>query len=259
MARGRMLNSSISQSRKYQDLGDDTHRLLATWCLAHLDYNGVMPADPSLFRAMVCPWRIDLSNMDIEEAIEGMVKVQLIVTWEEEGRTWLWFPHFRDNQVGLRPEREAASNCPLPPEWLEDTYGWLPEGRTTDPAYIRGPDDVPDTPPGPKPRRNRSKQNVERPAAVEVFRSVHKRYPRKATWARIESAIGDNEDNLAFWKQVCEKWSLLGWKPDNLDGQIDYFNRRQLPGRAFAAGSNKSGEASGMAALRELQQEVSGG
>jgi len=46
MARGRMLNKKVSRSLQFDQLPDDTCRLLATWTVAHLDVNGVFCADP---------------------------------------------------------------------------------------------------------------------------------------------------------------------------------------------------------------------
>ncbi len=113
MAKGRMLNVSVSASKKMDNLQSDTARLLATWTIAHLDFNGVFYADPTMVRSRVFPRRSD-SLEDIENYLQDMERVGLIVLFEADGERWQYWPGFADNQPGLRRERER-SDYPLPP------------------------------------------------------------------------------------------------------------------------------------------------
>ena len=113
MARGRMLNTSISASKKMDEIASDTARLLATWTIAHLDLNGVFYADPAMVRSMVFPRRTD-SLEAIEGYLQDMARVGLIVLFESGGEMWQYWPGFEHNQPGLRRERER-SQYPMPP------------------------------------------------------------------------------------------------------------------------------------------------
>ena len=66
MARGRMVNHSISRSLKFNQLPDDTCRLLATWIISHLDKNGVFYGDPVMVRSLIFPRRVDIEVAQVE-------------------------------------------------------------------------------------------------------------------------------------------------------------------------------------------------
>lgn len=114
MARGRMLNKSVSASLKFQQLPDDTCRLMATWIIAYLDKNGVFYGEPMMVRSFVFPRRDDVTLEQVELYLDEMVKIELIEIFEAEGQTWQHWPGFQDNQIGLRADRESTE-YPLPP------------------------------------------------------------------------------------------------------------------------------------------------
>lgn len=123
MARGRMLNKSVSASKKFHLLPDDTCRLLATWTIAHLDINGVFYADPVMVKSLIFPRRGDVNIEQIELYIEAMQRIGLIILFEADGQLWQYWPGFADNQANLRTDREKSdfpapvvgSGQPLPP------------------------------------------------------------------------------------------------------------------------------------------------
>ena len=115
MARGRMLNNSVSMSKQMDNLPDDTCRLLATWTLSHLDKHGVFHADPVLVRSIIFPRRVDVGPEQVTGYLHAMEAVGLIVLFDAAGEPWQWWPKFAANQAGLRPEREST-NFPLPPD-----------------------------------------------------------------------------------------------------------------------------------------------
>jgi hypothetical protein len=142
MARGRMLNKSVSLSMKYHELPDDTCRLLATWTISHLDCNGVFYADPAIVKSLVFPMRVDLSIQKIGEYIDAMVGVKLITLFQFDGRLWQYWPGFDDNQTNLRKDRER-SDYPLPQESADtirvspQTSGPTPDNAGSNPDNIR--------------------------------------------------------------------------------------------------------------------------
>ncbi|MCL5996056.1 MAG: hypothetical protein M1546_08365, partial [Chloroflexi bacterium] len=115
MARGRMLNRSISSSLKMHQLPDDTARNLATWIIPHLDVNGVFYADPQMVKSRVFPRRTDVTTQQIDWYIKAMVEVGLIRLYEANGEPWMYWPGFDHNQPGLRTDRETPE-YPLPTE-----------------------------------------------------------------------------------------------------------------------------------------------
>lgn len=130
MARGRMLNKKISQSKQIDLLPDDTCRLLATWTIAHLDKNGVFSAEPVLVRSAIFPRRLDITIEQIEHYLSEMEKVGLIQIFEANGEKWQWWPSFIRNQTGLRSDREGTE-YPPPPDDDRQEAGQSPDDNET--------------------------------------------------------------------------------------------------------------------------------
>lgn len=114
MARGRMLNKSVSNSLKFDRLPDDTCRLMATWIIAHLDCNGVFYGNATVVKSLVFTRRRDVTIEQVEIYLQAMKEIGLIEFFEADGQRWQVWPGFDHNQIGLRKERENT-NYPLPP------------------------------------------------------------------------------------------------------------------------------------------------
>ena len=102
-----MLNKTVCASKKFDDLPDDTCRLLATWTISNLDCRGVFYCDPAMVRSYVFPRRIDVTLPDIERHLLAMESVGLIEIFYDKGDIWQYWPGFPQNQVGLRADRET--------------------------------------------------------------------------------------------------------------------------------------------------------
>ena len=138
MARGRMLVRSIATNDQLADLASDTHRLLFTLAVPHLDRDGRMTADPRRFRGIVAPLLEHLSVDDCRAALSDMIERELVVAYlDERGQKVLAFPGFKGSQPGLRYDREPASSFGSPagnvagklPSWLRQSAGKLPAGN----------------------------------------------------------------------------------------------------------------------------------
>lgn len=126
MARGRMLNNSISCSLKFDLLPDDTCRLLATWIISHLDCHGVFHADPGIVKSLVFTRRDDVTIGQVDEYLQAMSEIGLISLFAtSDGQRWQCWPGFSTNQIGLRAEREKT-NYPMPPA-IRQEAGKVPE------------------------------------------------------------------------------------------------------------------------------------
>ena len=115
MARGRMLNKTVCASLKFQELPDDTCRLLATWIISQLDVRGVFYGDPAMVKSYVFPRRADITIDDVRGYLDEMQATGLIVLFEAKGDIWQFWPGFTDNQAGLRADRETTE-FPEPPD-----------------------------------------------------------------------------------------------------------------------------------------------
>lgn len=120
MARGRLLNKSVSASLKFHNLPDDTCRLMATWIIAHLDKNGVFYADPGMVRSIVFPRRTDISIEQITTYLVAIEEIGLMYRFQAKGDLWQCWPGFDDNQPALNKERES-SEYPEPPTMVDNS------------------------------------------------------------------------------------------------------------------------------------------
>ncbi len=114
MATGRMLNKKISLNRLLDELSSDTSRLAYTWAIPHLDRDGRMHGDPVVFKSIVFPRRQDITTKQIKTLITEWQNIDLVVWYEANNELWLYFPTFRNNQSGMRYEREPESGIPSP-------------------------------------------------------------------------------------------------------------------------------------------------
>lgn len=232
MARGRMLNKSVCNSKKFQDLPDDTCRLFASWCISHLDIHGVFYADPTLVRSLVFPRRNDVTDQMVYGYLDAMEACGLIVRFESIGETWQYWPGFEHNQIGIRYDRES-SDFPLPPGWEPPKQLELvPPNAGQNPAEEKG-NEV-------KKKVSRAAENPAHHPAIDVYRSKARRYPDKAQWPSIEQCVNQDDKSLALWGRVVEAYILCGWNKVNISGMIDWYKRGEIPhtSRAFSGNGN---------------------
>lgn len=116
MARGRMLNRKVATSAKVGQLGDALgveamlihHRLIA-----FLDVNGVCRADPFWLKAEIVPKVSGINPEFCRKVVVEMERIGLARLFEADGLEYLHMPGFRDEQVGLRPDKESPEH-PFP-------------------------------------------------------------------------------------------------------------------------------------------------
>lgn len=128
MARGRMINRKVATSEKVAAYGDKYgpwalvfhHRLIA-----FLDVNGCCRADPYWLKAEIFPRVSGITPEDCRKFAAGLVKHGLAVLYEVGGMPYLHMPGFREEQVGLRVDRESPE-VPVP-EGFDPSSGKFPE------------------------------------------------------------------------------------------------------------------------------------
>jgi hypothetical protein len=132
MADGRMLAKKISLNEAVASLENDTHRLLFTWGLSHLDIEGRISGSPKVFRAIVIPLLEHITQDDVQKFFNDAVKHSLITRYQVNDQWFVQYPQFKNNQR-LNPEREAPSKIPSPEGAVSDKkvfgqYGWYGAG-----------------------------------------------------------------------------------------------------------------------------------
>ncbi len=135
MARGRFVSKTISLDAKVALLSGPMVQLLWTWMIPHVDATGHFYGDAAIVRGLVFP-RQPVSTEEVDGYLDEMHKAGLLVRYQVDGEEYLHFPNFSKHQVGLRPDREAASVIPpwggeTPPDDKDDT-GATPEEIPTD-------------------------------------------------------------------------------------------------------------------------------
>jgi len=93
MSRRRYISSNISLDRRVNQLAiecGDFAALLYTWMIPHAEDDCSITADPGEILVLVMPWRRDKSELDVQAALDGMVRLGLLERCEDPTR--LRFP-----------------------------------------------------------------------------------------------------------------------------------------------------------------------
>ncbi len=124
MARGRMLSQTVATDRKLNELSVEAE-LLYLKAIPHLDRDGLIFGEAMLLWAQVCPRRPDLMAK-MEGIINEWLSSGLVIAYQDNGDTILFFPGFTKNQTGMRYDREAASPFGVPPGYVRTACGLTP-------------------------------------------------------------------------------------------------------------------------------------
>lgn len=121
MSRKRYISTEISNDEKVADLADCSllATLLYTWAIPHMDDWGRITGNIREFKLLVCPG-LDISNRDVEEAINHIVNVKLWVRYEVDGKKCIsvlnqenWFKH--QSYIGKdKRADDSKSSFPTP-------------------------------------------------------------------------------------------------------------------------------------------------
>ena len=251
MADGRMLAKKISLNEAVASLENDMHRLLFTWGLSHLDIEGRISGSPKVFRAIVVPLLEHITSEKVSKFFKDAESQGLICRYQV-GRDWfIEYPKFKENQR-LRPDREAPSKIPSPPDLPVITPGELPEDSGTTPALSLSKDKLITTLVSPS-RGNGvddefeiwwkafpSRRKAGKPAAIAKYRHLRKTGtlpPIEALLATLEAQkksldwtkeggdfIPGPVPYLNQGKYIDE--SIQAAKEDQWDGYMDYLAER---------------------------------
>ncbi len=133
-ARARLLYHTISTSERIAGLGVKG-ALIFTWLLAHADDQGRYGGSAKKVKAEVVPFIEEITLEDVEKALAGMAKAQLIIRYASGSTSLIQIADWWEFQAGLRVK--YASRYP-PPEGWDDQIKEPPErndvGRFKPPA-----------------------------------------------------------------------------------------------------------------------------
>jgi len=110
MARGRMVNKKISNSKRVNDLPLQA-QLLFTWLIPHLDCNGCFYGSAQMIKSLVIP-RKNWARNQIEkwlliiESSRNDDGTPLICRYTVNSEQYLFMPGFVGEQIGLRYDKE---------------------------------------------------------------------------------------------------------------------------------------------------------
>ena len=136
MADGRMLKKVICESGRLAALKNDSHRLIYTWLIPHLDVEGRHSADPRIIKGHVAPILNHITHKVIDAALRDMEVNDLIVLYDINGNKYLELKRFKKHQ-NLREDRERKSDIPGPvPDGSRITPGPVPEDSRRTPTQV---------------------------------------------------------------------------------------------------------------------------
>lgn len=208
MAKGRMLNKKISLDEAVDDLSCDTSRLLFSWLISHLDYNGCYFGDAEIVKSNIFPLRKDISAKKIERFLQEMEKKYLIIRYWVGKMQYLFMPSFDKNQPNLRKDREANSDIPPYPELLRSNDGNIDGNHS---GHNRTKQNLSTTEVEVEEKGNSGvnpeKDNGTKPEWLLLLSQNFKFSPEKNWSDMIERAWGDIDlaelvtvDFIPFWK-----------------------------------------------------------
>lgn len=125
MPKGRMLNKKISLDEEIAKLSDKAI-ILYTWCIAFLDVEGRINADPQILKGLVVPYLKRFNYKVIEKCVAEIGKLPNVVLYGNNHK-YMQFLGFPKNQ-NINKDREAPSEIPPP------TLAELQQNSCTTPA-----------------------------------------------------------------------------------------------------------------------------
>jgi len=111
MARGRMINKKISNSKRVNDLPLQA-QLLFTWLIPHLDCNGCFYGSAQMVKSLVIPrksWRksdVEKYLFMMEKSVDPETGEPLLKRYFVQNEEYIFMPGFIEEQIGLRRDKE---------------------------------------------------------------------------------------------------------------------------------------------------------
>ncbi len=121
MARGRMLNQSISEDFEFNAMSCEA-KMLYMMAVPHLDRDGLISGHPAIFQGKVCPLVYDILPR-IPSIFNEWISADLVMLYESKRGPVLFFTGFAKNNSGMHYSREGASAFAPPPGYHRTEKG----------------------------------------------------------------------------------------------------------------------------------------
>jgi hypothetical protein len=136
-AESRLIYSSISTSERVSNLGVKG-ALLFTWLILHCDGQGRMEGKAKVVKHLVVPLFDEITEVDINQALELMDEERLIILYEDQkGRQLIQVKDWWEWQTGIK--YKAASHYEAPEGWVDQITPRDDNGRFTRDGSISYP------------------------------------------------------------------------------------------------------------------------
>ena len=93
----------------------------------------------------------------------------------------------------------------------------------------------------PKQKVSPPPAKKEIPPAVTVYRQNAGTFPNKMIFSDIDTAVGNDPDDLEFWGVVVKNYIMCGWYKGSVKTMLKYYNRREIPGDEKPNGAKTNG------------------
>ena len=121
MARGRMINTSITRDEEFNEMSIDAQFLFMR-TVPFLDRDGLITGNTALLWSDVAPLLSHYASM-MDAIISEWCENGFCIKYKDGKKDVLFFPSFRKNQFGMRYEKEAPSQFPPPPGYIRTRDG----------------------------------------------------------------------------------------------------------------------------------------
>lgn len=122
MARGRMISYSVSTDKRFNALSTQA-ALVFLMTVPHLDRDGLILADACIIAGQICPRREEITSLVADSILQEWIEQGMVIAYEGNDGTILFFTGFSKNQAGMRYEREPKSTLPVPPGYRRTETG----------------------------------------------------------------------------------------------------------------------------------------
>lgn len=205
-----MINKRLATSKKFASVDNDFAQLLYCMLLPHADRDGRIEGDPAIIKGLCFPRRDSVNRRKISDGLRRLSEACLIVWYEVESDHFIEICKFKENQEGLRYEREAKSQIPPPEHENPAVVGVTPAVDNKNPLNLR--------------EEKRSRREDKPPISPKGGRSsdfdrFYTAYPRKRNKDSAKTAFEKRYKDLPPIDEliaIVEKWSETdGWKREN--------------------------------------------
>ena len=182
-----------------------------------------------------------------EDAVSGTSIKSLVIYWTDSNRvTWyeLNQPLFDKLTDPLYEDKPIANSGKLNYKEIQEKKSTRKSRKAEKHTSENTPEKTTKRKPTPKakkPKQSEPKKEPDPvpgtvepwrgppPPAARVYQSRMNRWPRRTQYRRIHETVGNAPEDLEFFGEVVSKYDALGWNNTNVDGMLEWYERRELP------------------------------